>query len=433
MKPSEIASSLPLLARIHKPAFLWGPPGVGKSQVVAQVAAALGIRLVEDREEDVWTRSRPRTKTHASACSRTASALSVNAVHEAYNRRPQALAHADVLAAGGRPRHGGGRVDADGRQLSRPGHQGAHPASGARGQGRRRRRSAIAQLKKGEMAEQAEVLLAGTGWLPEPLRTPGQVCRPRRWRRRRRRRHRAADRRDDGATAANRRMAEDAARRGWPVAVETHALAAEFPTHCSTLGPAGNGGPFPFRRPSCRTPRPTWRAVSPRTPRRSAAIISPTAAAQGRYWLVGDVHNTPGRSLYVRLHGPAAGRGAAGKWTDAATGEHGDLLDLIAAARSLDGHRRRPGRGAALSRLLGRSARPAAASPPPASPTGSPEAARRLFAMARPIAGTLAETYLRQRGIAAARTCTALRFHPRCCYRPDADSPDGRARRLAGA
>ena len=25
---------------------------------------------------------------------------------------------------------------------------------------------------------------------------------------------------------------------------------------------------------------------------------------QGRYWLVGDVANTPGRSLYVRLRGP---------------------------------------------------------------------------------------------------------------------------------
>ena len=50
---------------------------------------------------------------------------------------------------------------------------------------------------------------------------------------------------------------------------------------------------------------------------------------QGRYWLVGDVDNAPGRSLYVRLFGPETGKGAAGKWTDAATGSHGDLLDLI--------------------------------------------------------------------------------------------------------
>lgn len=50
---------------------------------------------------------------------------------------------------------------------------------------------------------------------------------------------------------------------------------------------------------------------------------------QGRYWIVGDIENTPGRSLYVRLTGPASGPGAAGKWTDAAEGTHGDLLDLI--------------------------------------------------------------------------------------------------------
>lgn len=33
----------------------------------------------------------------------------------------------------------------------------------------------------------------------------------------------------------------------------------------------------------------------------------------------------------MRLTGPATGRGAAGHWTDAALGEHGDLLDLLRA------------------------------------------------------------------------------------------------------
>ena len=37
---------------------------------------------------------------------------------------------------------------------------------------------------------------------------------------------------------------------------------------------------------------------------------------EGRYWLVGDVHNAPGRSMYVRLAGPEAGKGAAGRWTE---------------------------------------------------------------------------------------------------------------------
>src|SRR5262249_45493984 len=57
---------------------------------------------------------------------------------------------------------------------------------------------------------------------------------------------------------------------------------------------------------------------------------------RGRYWVVGDVANTPGRSLFVRLRGPDSGKGAAGKWTDAATGQHGDLLDLIALNRGLE-------------------------------------------------------------------------------------------------
>ena len=37
---------------------------------------------------------------------------------------------------------------------------------------------------------------------------------------------------------------------------------------------------------------------------------------QGHYWIAGDVMNTPGRSLYVRLTGPDSGPGAAGKWTE---------------------------------------------------------------------------------------------------------------------
>ena len=30
---------------------------------------------------------------------------------------------------------------------------------------------------------------------------------------------------------------------------------------------------------------------------------------QGRYWTVGDVRNTPGRSMFVRLSGPDCGPG----------------------------------------------------------------------------------------------------------------------------
>jgi hypothetical protein len=42
--------------------------------------------------------------------------------------------------------------------------------------------------------------------------------------------------------------------------------------------------------------------------------------------------------------------------------------------------------------------------------------------MSKPIAGTVVETYLRERGIDDLRGIDSLRFHPRCYYRPDADA-----------
>lgn len=142
---------------------------------------------------------------------------------------------------------------------------------------------------------------------------------------------------------------------------------------------------------------------------------------QGRYWLVGDADNHPGRSLYVRLRGPNSGKGAVGKWTDAATGEHGDLLDLIARNRRLDRLRDVLDEARAFLNLP----QPAPSLWTPhrsAAPQGSPESARRLFAMSKPITGTLAETYLRERCITRLLDLPALRFHPRCYYRPDADA-----------
>ena len=142
----------------------------------------------------------------------------------------------------------------------------------------------------------------------------------------------------------------------------------------------------------------------------------------GRYWVVGDVLNTPGRSLYVRLQGPDRGPGAAGKWSDAATGEHGDLLDLIALNRDL----------LALADVieeacfflaLPRPDEPLRHPSFDAAPTCSSEAARRLFRAGRPIRGTLAEAYLRARGITASLDWAALRYHPSVYYRETEDAP----------
>src|SRR4051812_1524172 len=142
----------------------------------------------------------------------------------------------------------------------------------------------------------------------------------------------------------------------------------------------------------------------------------------GHYWIVGDVGNTPGRSLYVRLRGPSSGKGAAGKWCDAATGEHGDLIDLIRLNCGFE----------SLSETLDE-ARSflSVPRPEPAPRTGREparrnafQAARRLFAIGRPVLGTLAEAYLRARGIIAPLDeLSTLRFHPGCYYRATDKAP----------
>jgi Toprim domain len=140
---------------------------------------------------------------------------------------------------------------------------------------------------------------------------------------------------------------------------------------------------------------------------------------QGRYWTVGDVRNTPGRSMYVRLSGPESGPGAAGHWSDAALAEYGDLLDVIRESCGFIDFRdvaEEARRFLSLPRAQLRRA-------PKPVPAGSPEAAQRLIAMSQPIRRTLVETYLCHRGITAVHDAGALRFHPRCYYRPDDGSP----------
>ena len=152
----------------------------------------------------------------------------------------------------------------------------------------------------------------------------------------------------------------------------------------------------------------------------------PNGRREGRYWLVGDVENTPGRSLFVRLTGPESGKGASGKWTDAATGEHGDLLDLIAGNRHLDTLRDVLEEARSFLRLPQPEPLPAVHRLP--ARVGSPEAARRLWAISRPIAGTVAEAYLHNRALTDLGKCANLRFHPRCWYRGDEDDAADGAR-----
>jgi len=143
---------------------------------------------------------------------------------------------------------------------------------------------------------------------------------------------------------------------------------------------------------------------------------------EGRYWLVGDVRNTPGRSMFVRLK--ESMKGPAGKWTDAATGEHGDLLDVIRESCGLVDFKDVADEARSFLSLPHPEPEPdQSRARGPSAPAGSPEASRRLFGMSQPISRTLLEAYLRSRSITALHGTGSLRFHPRCYYRPDEDSP----------
>jgi len=143
---------------------------------------------------------------------------------------------------------------------------------------------------------------------------------------------------------------------------------------------------------------------------------------QGNYWQVGDARNTPGRSMFVRLKETV--KGPPGKWTDAATGEHGDLLDVIRESCGLIDFADVAREARSFLNLPRPEPAPATQKRPGTpAPSGSSAAARRLISMSQPISGTLVEAYLRNRGITALHGTGSLRFHPRCYYRPDDHGP----------
>ncbi|MCY3672357.1 MAG: toprim domain-containing protein, partial [Alphaproteobacteria bacterium] len=135
----------------------------------------------------------------------------------------------------------------------------------------------------------------------------------------------------------------------------------------------------------------------------------PNGRKLGRYWVCGDLDGARGRSLFVRL----SGAGKPGKWTDAATGEHGDLLDLIRHRTNAPTLRAALDEARAFLALS-----PAPDHDPGGSdaPYDATEAARRLWRRCRAVDGTHAERYLQARGLSRCRFA-ALRFHPALRYR----------------
>ena len=135
----------------------------------------------------------------------------------------------------------------------------------------------------------------------------------------------------------------------------------------------------------------------------------PNGRRLGRYWICGDLDGARGRSLFVRL----SGSGKPGGWTDAATGQHGDLLDLIRHRTSA------PTLRAALDEaraFLALEPAPDRVPGAPDAPYDGAQAARRLWRRCRAVDGSHAERYLRARGLSRCRFA-ALRFHPELRYR----------------
>ncbi|QTL04822.1 ParB N-terminal domain-containing protein [Aquabacter sp. L1I39] len=152
-------------------AFSAQAPGLNDSASAAAIHARHEgwAKVLPKDSADLWQALHDWDSDSRSGLFAHVVSLSVNAVHEAWNRRPRALHHADQLAravdldmaaAGWRP-----TLD---NFLSRVTKarilQAVSEAKGPRAAER------IAHLKKGDMAREAEALLTETGWLPEPLR-----------------------------------------------------------------------------------------------------------------------------------------------------------------------------------------------------------------------------------------------------------------------
>jgi hypothetical protein len=149
----------------------------------------------------------------------------------------------------------------------------------------------------------------------------------------------------------------------------------------------------------------------------------PEGHKQGNYWQVGDTSGAKGQSLAIRLQ--AEGGRKAGSWTDYATGQYGDLIDLLherLGSVTLKETLRE------VRSFLGEAPCPATLhatrnpEPPNAASGKRIARARRLFAAGKPVLGTLAATYLQRRGIT--RLGPALRYHPRVFLRHSTDDAD---------
>ena len=159
--------------------FGYQAPNLGEAQYVLSIDRGIETWAgnLPKQPEDLWDALTEWDSDSRDALFAHCVAMTVNAVQEPHHRKPRQIAHADVLAstldldmvkAGWMP-------TADnylGRVTKAQILAAVREAKGDKDADR------IAGLKKPDMVEVAEELLAGTGWLPQPLRTPPLIDEP---------------------------------------------------------------------------------------------------------------------------------------------------------------------------------------------------------------------------------------------------------------
>ena len=143
---------------------------------LADTASAKAIEARHDQwakrlpseEDHLWDTLTGLDRESRMALLAHCAALSVNAVQEPFNRNPGRLAHADTLARAVNLDMAASWIPTVDNYLGRvPKMRILEAVREAKGEASAQ---LIEHLKKPDMAREAERLLAGTGWVPEPLR-----------------------------------------------------------------------------------------------------------------------------------------------------------------------------------------------------------------------------------------------------------------------
>ena len=150
-----------------------GGPGLNDTPAARACAQQLETwaQQLPRQPEDLWEFLVGLDRDSRASLFAHCAATTLNAVYLPYDRRPRALAHADRLAAMtslDMSRQWAPTVDNYLGRVTKA--RILEAVREARGE---QTAQLIDHLKKGDMAHEAERLLAGTGWLPHPLRTPG--------------------------------------------------------------------------------------------------------------------------------------------------------------------------------------------------------------------------------------------------------------------